>query len=87
MAGNTLSVYESADWGARVAGVAEARRDAAGALFVDDVRVVNTRVSGHFSVLSCADGSTRVVLTSFLRLVPGAARSEQPFDRLAAEGQ
>jgi hypothetical protein len=87
MAGNTLSVYESADWGARIAGVAQARRDAAGALFMDDVRVIDTRVSGHFSVLSCADGSTRVVLTSFLRLVPNAARGEQPFNRLATEGQ
>jgi hypothetical protein len=78
MADSTLSVYESAEWGARIAGVAHAHRDDAGTLFMDEVRVVAVRVSGHFSVLSCVDGSTRVVLTSFLRLVRGASHSDQP---------
>ena len=87
MASNTLSIYERADWGARIAGVAQARRDAAGTLFLDDVPVTASHVSGHFSVLSCADGTTRVVLTSFLRLVPAAARREPPFDGQALEAQ
>jgi hypothetical protein len=70
MSGRTLSVYESADWGSRLAGVALVHRDAAGVLFVDDIRVESIDVSGQFSVLRCADGRTRPVLTSFLRLVP-----------------
>lgn len=76
MPDKTLSVYESADWGARLAGAVHARRDAAGLLFVDDVRVEAIHVSGHFSVLDCADGRTRIVLTSFLRLVPDPRASE-----------
>lgn len=67
----TLSVYETADWGTRLAGVTNAHHDAGGALVVDGVRVEEIQTRGHFSVLSCVDGTTRVVLTSFLRLVPG----------------
>lgn len=77
MSGIRLSLYETADWGARIAGEAHARHDADGTLFLDEVRVEAVRHSGHFSVLSCADGSTKVVLTSFLRLVPDPRRSAQ----------
>lgn len=72
MSSTMLSVYETADWGTRFAGVVSARHDTTGALFINEVRVVAVDVKGLFSVLSCADGSTRVVLTSFLRLVPGS---------------
>ncbi|MBX0328605.1 hypothetical protein K2Z83_13045 [Oscillochloris sp. ZM17-4] len=66
---STLSIYEAADWGAKVAGAASARRDPQGALFIDEVPVETIQVSGMFSVLGCADGKNRVVLSSFLRLV------------------
>jgi hypothetical protein len=69
MSANTLSIYEAADWGAKVAGAASARRDLHGALFIDEVVVETVQVRGMFSVLGCADGRTRVVLSSFLRLV------------------
>jgi hypothetical protein len=75
MSSNTLSVYERADWGAKVAGMALARRDEQGTLFIDDLRVETVQVSGQFSVLTCTDGRRRVVLTSFLRLVPGPGRA------------
>jgi hypothetical protein len=78
MSDTTLSLYESADWWARRAGVAHVHRDAQGALFVNGARVEATQVHGHFSVLSCADGSTSVVLTSFLRLVPDPSRLGRP---------
>lgn len=73
----TLSVYETPDWGARLAGVARAHRDAQGELFVNEVHVEGITVKGLFSILSCADGSTPVVLTSFLRLVPDPRHSKQ----------
>lgn len=76
MADRTLSVYETADWGARLVGTAHAHYDARGTLFVNEVRVETIRRSGHFSVLGCVDGSTCVVLTSFLRLVPGPGHSD-----------
>lgn len=69
MAEQKLSVYAAADWGARLIGVVFARRDAAGALFVDDVRVSDVQADGHFSVLRGSNGRSYVVLTSFLRLV------------------
>lgn len=71
--GKQLSTYETAEWGARVAGLAQAHKDASGALFIDAVRVTTIDHSGHFSVLHCVDGKSRVVLTSFLRLVPVVA--------------
>jgi len=70
MASTTLSLYESADWGARTAGVATAYKDMHGALFIDDVRVDRIRVVGQFSILEGAGGRAWVVLSSFLRLVP-----------------
>ncbi|WP_129675306.1 hypothetical protein [Candidatus Chloroploca sp. Khr17] len=70
MSDRTLSVYESAHWGSRLAGVALVRYDARGILLVNEVPVQTTRKSGHFTVLNCVDGSTSVVLSSFLRLVP-----------------
>jgi hypothetical protein len=69
MPGSTMSVYEAADWGAKLAGVALVRKDAQGTIFVDEVQVEAVRVIGQFSVLDGADGLSRVVLTSFLRLV------------------
>jgi hypothetical protein len=82
MSSNTLSIYERADWGAKVAGTALARRDDQGALFIDEVRVETVQVNGQFSVLNCADGLRRVVLTSFLRLVPGPGRlAPRPIDQ------
>ncbi|MBP1468283.1 hypothetical protein EYB53_021410 [Candidatus Chloroploca sp. M-50] len=72
MSDRTLSVYESANWGSRLAGVALVRYDARGILLVNEVPVETTRKSGHFTVLHCVDGSTSVVLSSFLRLVPDA---------------
>lgn len=77
MTDTTLSVYETADWGSRIAGVAQARRDARGELFVNQIHVEAINVKGHFSVLRCADGSTSVVLTSFLRLVPDPSHPQQ----------
>lgn len=85
MTGRTLSVYESADWGARLAGVALVRRDAAGVLFVDDIRVDTVAVSGQFSVLGCADGRNRAVLTSFLRLVPDPRAAKRAWEPPAAD--
>jgi hypothetical protein len=73
MQDSTLSVYEAADWGAKLAGVALAHRDAQGGLVIDGVSVEDVQIVGQFSVLSCADGRARVVLTSFLRLVGGQA--------------
>jgi hypothetical protein len=70
MSDGKLSLYETADWGARIAGATSARRDAAGTLFLDEVQVESVSVNGQFSVLRCIDGSTKVVLSSFLRLVP-----------------
>ncbi|NNJ11647.1 hypothetical protein EKD04_015030 [Chloroflexales bacterium ZM16-3] len=72
---STLSVYEAADWGARIAGAVIARRDAQGILFIDEVPVDTVQVRGMFSVLGFADGKTRVVLSSFLRLVSSPARA------------
>jgi hypothetical protein len=72
MQDSTLSVYEAADWGAKLSGVALAHKNAQGALFIDEVLVETIRVIGQFSVLDCADGRARVVLTSFLRLVRGS---------------
>lgn len=72
----TLSVYETADWWARLVGVAHVRYDARGTLLVNEVPVEAIRRSGHFSVLCCLDGSTSVVLTSFLRLVPDPRRRD-----------
>lgn len=71
MADTVLSVYETASWGARIAGAVQARRDATGTLFINEMRVESISVVGMFSVLGCADGRDRVVLSSFLRLVPG----------------
>jgi len=62
-------VYAAADWGARLIGAVLARRDATGTLFVDEVRISDVQVKGHFSVLHGSDGRSHVVLTSFLRLV------------------
>ncbi|NTU81471.1 MAG: hypothetical protein HGA45_19170 [Chloroflexales bacterium] len=70
-----MSVYEAADWGAKLAGVALVRKDAQGTIFVDEVRVEAVRVIGQFSVLDGVDGLSRVVLTSFLRLVPDLGRA------------
>jgi hypothetical protein len=80
MSATTLSLYETADWGARIAGVARVHHDARGTLFVEGVRVEGIQTKGHFSVLSCADGSTSVVLTSFLRLVQAPDRNNERDD-------
>ncbi|MEI7768910.1 MAG: hypothetical protein WCI67_02925 [Chloroflexales bacterium] len=69
MQDSTLSVYEAADWGAKLSGVALAHKNDQGALVVDGVLVETVQRIGQFSVLNCADGRARVVLTSFLRLV------------------
>lgn len=70
MPSNTVSVYETAEWGARLAGEALVRKAVGGELFVNEVRVETIHLRGQFSVLGCVDGRTHVVLTSFLRLVP-----------------
>jgi hypothetical protein len=75
MSGRTLSLFEAAIWGAKVSGEAIGRKDAQGVLFMDDVQVETIQVRGMFSVLGCANGRTQVVLTSFLRLVPGPTPS------------
>lgn len=82
MPDRTLSVYESANWGARLAGVAQVHYDAKGILLVNEVAVESIRKSGHFTVLSCVDGSTTVVLSSFLRLVPDQDHHDAPGDPL-----
>jgi len=69
MQDSTLSVYEAADWGAKLAGVALAHKNDQGTLVIDGVLVETVQLIGQFSVLNCADGRARVVLTSFLRLV------------------
>jgi hypothetical protein len=75
MVTTTLSLYESADWGARTAGVATAHKDTEGTLFINDVRVHRIRVVGQFSILEDAGGRAWVVLSSFLRLVPDPRRT------------
>jgi hypothetical protein len=69
MQDSTLSVYEAADWGAKLSGAALVHKNAQGTLVIDEVLVESIQVVGQFSVLNCADGRARVVLTSFLRLV------------------
>lgn len=83
MPDTTLSTYETADWWSRLAGVVHARHDTGGTLFVNEVLVETIDRRGHFTVLRCVDGSTRVVLTSFLRLVPGARGHEGHVDAAA----
>lgn len=83
MSDRTLSVYETADWRARLVGVAHVRYDARGTLFINEVAVEAIRRSGHFSVLSCVDGSTSVVLTGFLRLVPDPRHRDGQVDEPA----
>jgi hypothetical protein len=77
MQDSTLSVYEAADWGARLAGVALVHKNAQGGLVIDEVPVETIQVVGQFSVLNCTDGRARVVLTSFLRLVGMQAPSNR----------
>ncbi|MEI7645930.1 MAG: hypothetical protein WCJ55_16805 [Chloroflexales bacterium] len=71
MQDRTLSVYEAADWGAKLSGAALVHKDPQGTLVIDGVLVETVQLVGQFSVLNCADGRARVVLTSFLRLVGG----------------
>jgi hypothetical protein len=71
MQDSTLSVYEAADWGSKLAGVALVHKNDQGTLVIDEVLVDTIQVVGQFSVLNCVDGRSRVVLTSFLRLVGG----------------
>ncbi len=71
---STLSVYEAADWGAKLSGAAQVHKNAQGTLVIDQVLVETIQVIGQFSVLNCADGRARVVLTSFLRLVGGPSQ-------------
>ncbi|NTW01103.1 MAG: hypothetical protein HGA19_07285 [Oscillochloris sp.] len=69
MKDSTLSVYATADWGAKLIGAALVHKDAQGTLVIDGVPVETVQVIGQFSVLNCVDGRSRVVLTSFLRMV------------------
>lgn len=87
MSDRTLSVYETPNWWARLAGVVHVHYDARGTLFVDEVPVEAIRRSGHFSVLSCVDGSVSVVLSSFLRLVPDPRQHDRRADELLAHGR
>lgn len=87
MSDTTLSVYETSDWWARLAGVAHVRYDARGTLLVNEVPVEAIRRSGHFSVLHCVDGSTSVVLTSFLRLVPDLRHHDERANEPLADGR
>lgn len=75
MYGSSISLYEAANWGARLAGAALARKDDQGGLFIDGVLVESTQIVAQFSVLRCVDGRSCVVLTSFLRLVPDPRRT------------
>ncbi len=86
MSDRTLSVYETANWWARLAGVAHVRYDVHGTLFVNEVAVEAIRCSGHFSELRCVDGSTSVVLTSFLRLVPDLRKRDGRVEEAATSG-
>lgn len=87
MSDRTLSVYETADWWARLIGVALVRYDARGTLFVNEVPVETIRRSGHFSVLCCVDGSVSVVLSSFLRLVPDPRHRDGRVDEPLPNGR
>lgn len=72
MVGSRISVYREPQWGSLMVGDALISRDAEGSYTMNDVPVTAVRVIDLFSVLTCADGSTYVVFTAFLRLIAPA---------------
>ncbi|HWQ14848.1 MAG TPA: hypothetical protein VNL77_18760 [Roseiflexaceae bacterium] len=72
-----MSIYHAADWGARVVRVAIVSQARDGTYAVDRVPVTTVHASGFFSVLTCVDGTTHVVLTAFLRLVHHDLRTDE----------
>jgi hypothetical protein len=64
-----LSVYQTPDWGSRVARVATVSLAGDGIYLVDWVPVVSVHTVGLFTVLTCADAKAHAVLTVYLRLL------------------
>lgn len=65
----SMTVYRTPDWGSRIVRIAMVSQSGDGTYLVDQVPVAAVSTVGLFSVLTCVDGTTHVVLTAFLRLV------------------
>jgi hypothetical protein len=64
-----INTYREPSWGSLIAGKAAIRKDDQACYYIDDVRVIDMRVVHLFTVLTCADGKTHVVLTAFFQQV------------------
>jgi hypothetical protein len=69
MNGTRISLYREPKWGSLMIGEGLISRDARGDYTLNDLPVTDVRVVDLFSVLTCADGTTYVVFTAFLRLI------------------
>jgi hypothetical protein len=69
MSGTRVSLYREPKWGSLMIGEAQINMDAQGNYTLNDLPVASVHVVDLFSVLTCADGTTHVVFTAFLRLI------------------
>jgi hypothetical protein len=65
----TINTYHEPQWGSRIAGKVAIRKDSQANYSVDDARVVELRVVDLFTVLTCDNGTTHFVLTTFFQQV------------------
>jgi hypothetical protein len=65
----TINTYYEPQWGSRIAGTVAVRKDSQASYSVNDARVVELRVVDLFTVLTCDNGTTHFVLTTFFQQV------------------